>query len=167
MRPSPNDNELSFSSGEIIVSKTDTKGKITYGNRLFIELSKYDESDLIGKPHSTIRHPDMPRTIFWLLWDRIQGGNEIYAYVKNLSADGSYYWVLANVTPSFDPKGSIIGYYSVRRKPKKEVLEGEIIPLYKKLVEIESSSGLDKAKVFIDDMLKNKGVSYDEFILSL
>lgn len=167
MRPSPNDNELSFSSSEIIVSKTDTKGKITYGNKLFIELSKYSESDLIGKPHSTIRHPDMPRTIFWLLWDRIQSGTEIYAYVKNLSADGSYYWVLANVTPSFDPKGNIIGYYSVRRKPNKEVLEKEIIPLYKKLLEEESSGGLDKGKEFIDDMLKNKGVSYDKFILSL
>lgn len=167
MKPSPNDNELSFSSSEIIVSKTDTKGKITYGNKLFIELSKYSESDLIGKPHSTIRHPDMPRTIFWLLWDRIQNGNEIYAYVKNLSADGSYYWVLANVTPSFDPKGTIIGYYSVRRKPKKELLSSEIIPLYKKLLEVESNGGLDKGKEFLDDMLENKGVSYDKFILSL
>jgi len=166
-RPAPNDNELNFPDGELIVSKTDTKGKITYGNKLFMELAKYTESELIGASHNIVRHPDMPKTIFWLLWEKIQNGKEIFAYVKNLSGDGSYYWVIANVTPSFDSKGNIIGYYSVRRKPKKETIKDKVIPLYRELLEIEKSGGLEAGKKHINELLTKGGQSYEEFIFSL
>lgn len=158
--------ELAFNENEIVVSKTDTKGRITYGNSQFIKLSCYSEDELIGAPHNLVRHPDMPRTIFWYLWDRIQHKQEIFAYVKNLAKTGAYYWVLANVTPSFDSSGNIIGYYSVRRKPKKEALEKHIIPLYKELLEIEKKDGLEGGKKYMSDLLEKGGKTYEEFIIS-
>lgn len=81
--------ERQFNEGEIVVSKTDLKGKILYGNRIFIELSGYTEKELLGKSHNIVRHPDMPKVIFKFLWDFVQSGKEIAAYVKNLSKDGS------------------------------------------------------------------------------
>lgn len=75
---------------DFIVSKTDTKGKITYCNQIFMEFACLQESELLGQPHSIVRHPDMPKVIFKLLWERIQNKKEIFAYVKNLSADGGF-----------------------------------------------------------------------------
>ncbi len=103
--------ELSFNENEIIVSKTDLKGRITYGNEVFIKLSGYEEHELLGKPHNIVRHKEMPKCIFKLLWERIQSGEEIFAYVVNQAKNGDHYWVFANVTPSFDNNGKIIGYY--------------------------------------------------------
>lgn len=165
-RPTPNDRERTFGESEIVVSKTDTKGRITYGNDLFIELSGYKELELLGAHHNIVRHPDMPRVIFKFLWDYIKKGEEINAYVKNLSKDGSYYWVLANVTPSFDHKNQVVGYYSVRRKPRLEALE-VIKPLYKKLLEIEKSQGMEGSERHLQEILNQQGKSYEEYILSL
>jgi hypothetical protein len=84
--------------------------------------------------------------------------------VKNLCADGSYYWVMANVTPS-SFKGKVVGYHSARRKPTKEALE-IIIPLYKKLLQAEKSGGVTASENILNNILKEKGVDYEEFILS-
>ncbi|MGP1451119.1 MAG: PAS domain-containing protein [Wolinella sp.] len=165
-RPTANDRERTFEANEIVVSKTDTKGRIIYGNDLFIELSGYSEQELLGAHHNIVRHPDMPRTVFKLLWNCVQRGEEINAYVKNLAKDGSFYWVVANVTPSFDNNNKIVGYHSVRRKPTKEAIEA-IKPLYKKLLEIEKTQGLESAEQFLLDTLKQQGKSYEEYILSI
>ena len=109
--------ERTFGEDEIIVSKTDAKGIIRYANGVFLRVSGYEEADVLGQPHNIIRHPEMPRCIFRLLWDTIASGEEIFAYVLNLAADGAHYWVFAHVTPSFGPRGEIIGYHSNRRLP--------------------------------------------------
>lgn len=163
----PTGKEEFFSEDEIIVSKTDTKGIITYGNEVFMRLAKYKEEELLGAPHNIIRHPDMPRAVFKLLWDTIQAGKEINAYVVNLAKDGSHYWVIANVTPSYDSSGNIIGYYSVRRVPNKKVINETIVPLYKKLVEIEKNGSMNDSIAYLQNLLKEKGVSYEEFIFNL
>jgi len=163
----PSGVERFFGDDEIIVSKTDTKGHITYGNEVFMRLAKYDEESLLGAPHNIVRHPDMPKAVFKLLWDTVQAGNEINAYVVNLAKDGSHYWVIANVTPSFDNSGNIIGYYSVRRVPNKKVINETIVPLYKKLKEIEDSSGLEESISYLQGLLKEQGTTYEEFIFSL
>src|SRR5664279_5260004 len=128
-RPQPTQQEKVLGDDDFIVSKTDLKGLITYGNRIFIGISGYSELELLGAPHNILRHPDMPRVVFKLLWDTIQAKQEICAYVKNLAKDGCFYWVFANVTPSFDANGNLIGYYSVRRKPRPEAIQA-ISPLY-------------------------------------
>src|SRR5579871_2355063 len=107
----PTNHEVTFGDDEIIVSKTDIKGHIQYANEVFLRISGYSENEVLGEPHNVIRHPDMPRCIFKLLWDTISSGHEIFAYVKNLCKDGSYYWVLAHVTPTFNNYGEIIGYH--------------------------------------------------------
>ena len=158
--------ELSFNENEIIVSKTDLKGRITYGNEVFIKLSGYEERELLGKPHNIVRHPQMPKCIFKLLWERIQSGEEIFAYVVNQAKNGDHYWVFANVTPSFDNNGKIIGYYSVRRKPKSDALK-TIEALYATLLNAEKSSGVNASVKYLEETLFSKGKNYDEFILSL
>lgn len=158
--------EITFNEDELIVSKTDTTGRITYGNELFIKISGYSEKELLGAPHNIIRHPEMPRIVFKLLWDTIKSGKEINAYVINRAKNGDHYWVYANVTPSFDAEGRIIGYYSVRRKPKSSAIE-VIKPIYKKLLEAEAKGGMEASFKVLQDLLKSKGVEYDEFILSI
>lgn len=158
--------ELFLKDDEIIVSKTDLKGRITYGNQVFIKLSGYEESELLFKPHNLIRHKEMPKCVFKLLWDRIESGKEIFAYVVNQSKNGDYYWVFANVTPSFDAQEKIIGYYSVRRKPKAEALK-IIQGIYSALLSAERTGGMSAGTKLLDETLKNAGVGYDEFILSL
>jgi hypothetical protein len=108
----------------------------------------------------------MPKVVFKLLWEYVQNGKEIFAYVKNLSADGSFYWVYANVTPSYDMNKNIIGYYSVRIKPNPSALE-VIKPLYEKLLSLENSGGIDASEKYLKELLKEKGVSYDEFIITI
>lgn len=158
--------EINFQENELIVSKTDTKGKLTYGNELFLKLAGYAEKDILGAPHNLVRHPDMPKIIFKLLWEYIQNGQEIYAYVVNKSKNGDFYWVLANVTPSYNSKKQLIGYYSVRRKPTKNALD-IIKPLYKKLLNAEQGGGLAASEKILNDLIAQNGGRYDEFILSI
>ncbi|MCF6201601.1 MAG: PAS domain-containing protein [Hydrogenimonas sp.] len=158
--------ERILNEDDFIVSKTDLKGRIIYGNKMFIKLSGYSEKELLNKPHSILRHPDMPKIIFKFLWQRIQNGEEIFAYVKNLCKDGAYYWVLANVTVTFDKNGNPRDYHSVRRKPSQKALE-VIKPLYEKLLSEERGGGMEASERLLNKILEEKGVGYDEFILSL
>jgi len=164
--------ERHFDANEVIVSKTDLKGKITYANQVFLRLSGYTEQEILGAPHNLIRHPDMPRCVFKLLWDTIAAGKEIFAYVVNRSKNGDHYWVLAHVTPSYDANGRIIGYHSNRRVPRREPLDSVIIPTYRALCQVEKQNpnprdGMAASLDVIVNMLKEKGTTYDEWILSL
>ncbi len=166
----PNSREKIMRENDFIVSKTDTKGRITYGNEIFIEFSGYSESELLGTQHNIIRHPDMPRGVFKFLWDNIQAGNEVFAYVKNMAKDGSFYWVFANVTPDFDANGTIIGYLSVRRAPRREainIVEG----IYRQMLAIEANASArdacDASLAFLVNVLNEKGISYEELILAI
>ncbi len=166
----PTQNERVMRDDDFIVSKTDLKGRITYGNQIFIEFSGFTEAECLGKQHNLVRHPDMPRCVFKLLWQHLENGQEIFAYVKNLCKDGSYYWVLANVTPSRDEQGHIVGYYSVRRKPSAKAMS-VITPLYRELLQIEQNAGSRDAIAaslsHMHNLLQEKGVSYERFILDL
>jgi len=97
--------ERFFDADEVIVSKTDLKGRITYANRVFQRVAGYGEAELMGAPHSIVRHPAMPRCVFKLLWDTLEAKQEIFAYVINRARNGDHYWVFAHVTPSFDAGG--------------------------------------------------------------
>jgi PAS domain S-box-containing protein len=164
--------ERTFANDEVIVSKTDLKGKITYANRVFLRLADMTEKEAIGAPHSVIRNPNMPRCVFKLLWDTIQNGKEIFAYVVNRSMNGDHYWVLAHVTPSRDSSGNIVGYHSNRRVPERRILDQTIIPLYRGLLQEEErhanrKEGMQSAYNTLVNLLQEKKVGYDEFVLSL
>ncbi|WP_219107330.1 PAS domain-containing protein [Austwickia sp. TVS 96-490-7B] len=170
-RPTPLNREVTFGVDEIIVSKTDTKGVITYANDVFIRVCGYPEEHLIGAPHNIIRHPDFPGGVFKLLWDTISAGQEIFAYVKNMAKDGSYYWVLAHVTPTVDRTGRIVGYHSSRRSPDRAAV-AEIDTVYDLMREEEHRhhNRADAAAASLNvvaAILADKGVSYDEFVWDL
>ena len=132
----PTGRESPFRDDEIIVSKTDLKGRITYANNVFLRVSHYTAAELIGQPHSIIRHPDMPRCVFKLLWDTLEAKGEIFAYVLNLAKNGDHYWVFAHVTPSFNEAGGVVGYHSNRRKADPAQI-AKIAPLYRSLLDEE------------------------------
>ncbi|MEZ5919222.1 MAG: PAS domain-containing protein [Alphaproteobacteria bacterium] len=164
--------ERVFDRDEILVSKTNPKGHLTYTNDVFIRLAGYTEKELLGQPHSIIRHPSMPRCVFKLLWDTLERKREVFAYIVNMSKNGDHYWVLAHVTPTFDSEGKVTSYHSNRRVPSRAVLENTIIPLYKRLVEEEDrhknrKDGMNSASALLESILEEKEMSYDEFVLSL
>lgn len=167
----PTGREVPYGENELIVSKTDLKGRITYSNEVFQRLSGFNEMELLGQPHSIIRHPNMPRCVFKLLWDTVQAGGEIFAYVINMARNGDHYWVLAHVTPSIAPDGGIVGYHSNRRRPRPEALLA-ISGLYAELRAIENEKhsrkdGMHEASAHLGTLLGTQGVGYDEFVLSL
>ncbi len=170
-RPQPTGRESPFGEEEVIVTKTDLKGRITYANDVFLRVARLTEDEAIGAPHSIIRHPDMPRAAFKLLWDRIEAGHEVFAYVLNLATNGDHYWVFAHVTPSRDEAGRIVGYHSNRRKPDAAQI-AKIAPIYRALAEAERheadrKDGLKRSSAMLADMLAKSGTSYDELVFSL
>jgi PAS domain S-box-containing protein len=162
----PIEKEVVLKEEDFIVSKTDLKSRILYGNQIFIQMSGYSENEILGKPHNILRHPDMPRCAFKVLYDHIQNGKEWFGFVKNLRKDGGYYWVLANISPTYDTNGNLIGYYSVRRKPKdgfKNIIE----PLYKTLLSIEASEGMDGGLRAVEELLEKHNMTFNEVMLKI
>lgn len=167
----PTGKEVFFADSDIIVSKTDVTGKITYANNVFLRISGYSEEELIGAPHSILRHPDMPRCVFKLLWDTISSGKEIFAYVNNMTKHGDHYWVYAHITPTYDARGSLIGYHSNRRAPRRDAVT-KVAPLYKMILAEEQKynnrkEGMQAGLALVANLLQQQGISYDEFVFSL
>ncbi|WP_305909818.1 PAS domain-containing protein [Methylomarinum sp. Ch1-1] len=173
MKPniSPNDHERRLGDEDFIVSKTDTRGRITYANRIFMEIAGYSEQDLLGVQHNLIRHPDMPRGVFRFMWDTLKAGDEFFGFAKNLCADGSFYWVFANITPDYDKNGELQGYYSVRRKPPQSALSA-LIPIYQQMLAIEKGCSAKEAPTkslayLLDTVAQTGAKNYDCFVLDL
>lgn len=155
---------------DFIVSKTDLKGRITYCNRIFVEFSGYDELELLGVQQNIVRHPEMPRGVFKLLWDTLEQRKECFAYVKNRCKNGDYYWVFAHVTPDLNAQGQATGYFSVRRKASAAAV-AVISDVYKVMLQEEQRVGAKEAcgasLALLANVLKQKGLSYEQFIVSL
>ena len=163
--------ERFFGEDEIIVSKTDARGIITYANDVFQRVSGYSESELLGQPHNLIRHPGMPSCVFRYLWLTIQAGKEIFAYVINQSRNGDHYWVFAHVTPTFDAYGKITGYHSNRRVPSRRSI-ATVEPIYEALLAEERKhstpeDGMKAGLVLLQNTLDAAGVDYEQFVFSL
>jgi aerotaxis receptor len=166
----PTQREVMLDDDDIIISKTDLRGRITYANRVFMRIANYSERQLLEVQHNIVRHPDMPRGAFKLLWENLRQEREFFAYVKNMTSDGHYYWVFANVTPDRDAHGNVVGYFSVRRAPKRAVLPA-VSDLYREMLAIEQRVGPaaapDASIAFLVDKLKSLGTTYERFILEL
>ena len=159
------DKEVFFNDDDFIVTKTDLKGKITYCNRSFMRIVNTPWKNLIGQHHNIIRHPNMPKTAFYNLWQTLKNGDEWFGFVKNMTANGSFYWVFANVT--IDKRnGEPIGYYSVRRPAPREALK-VIEPLYAELNSIESRQGMQASINYFNGILEKNNTNYQDFILDL
>ena len=154
----PIDEARCFEANESFFSCTDERGVILMANEVFRWVSGYDEGELVGHPHSVIRHPDMPRAIFRLMWTEVRAGRSVATYVKNLAKDGRFYWVLAMVTPAHG------GYLSVRIKPTSHILP-QIVVLYREMraaeVEMENAGdaegGIYRATTLLSDWVRRSG----------
>lgn len=164
--------ERHFPENDVIVTKTDLGGRITYANGVFLNISDLRENEAIGAAHNIIRHPHMPAGIFRLLWNTLGEGREIFAYVLNRAMNGDHYWVLAHITPSFDMAGTVRGYHSNRRVPAPRVVRDVIAPLYQTLLREEQSAptkakGMEKSLATLTGILASKDMDYERFIFSL
>jgi len=166
VKPSPMDKEINLDPNLTIMSKTDPKGVIEYANDYFMEISGYEEWELMGQPHNIIRHPDMPKTIFKLLWDKLNKGENIHAFVKNMAKDGRYYWVLTNFDFKKDNDGNIISIYAKRKAAPRNAIY-EIEKLYYILKAIENKQDMTTALNYFKGMLEEKNMTYDQFILNI
>lgn len=167
----PTGRATTFGEDEIIVSKTDTRGRITYANGVFLRMAKLTEAETLGAPHSLIRHPDMPRSVFKLLWDTLEAKREIFAYVKNMAKDGDHYWVFAHVTPTLGEGGEVLGYHSNRRAPRDGQVE-KIEPIYKALLAEEAKhanakDGLAAGTALLNKTIADTGMPYEEFVFTI
>lgn len=166
----PTGREIVLDEDHFIVSRTDNSGRITYANRVFMQISGYAEKELLGMQHNLIRHPLMPRSAFKAMWDTISKGKEFFAYVVNMAKNGDHYWVFANVTPDYDAQGSICGYFSVRRKPDFGAVES-VTALYKEMLEAETAAGprnaIEAGLAVLTRHLQAAELDYDQFVLSL
>jgi aerotaxis receptor len=146
------ENEYTISDDTLILSTTDTKGRITFVNPAFIEVSGYAEEELIGKAHNIVRHPDMPPEAFEDLWKTLKTGLPWTGLVKNRRKNGDYYWVLGNATPIKD-NGNVIGYLSVRTKPSRELVEA-VMPIYRQFIDGKAMNlAIEKGQVVRTDFI--------------
>jgi PAS domain S-box-containing protein len=167
----PTNVERFFPEDDIIVSKTDLRGHITYANETFLTIAGYTEEEVLGQPHSIIRHPGMPRCVFKLLWDTVKERKEIFAYVKNMTKHGDYYWVFAHVTPTFGANEQVTGYHSNRRVPDRQQVD-LFTDIYRQLLAEERRHpdwrvGMEAAGKKLAEMIAAKKMEYEEFVFSV
>lgn len=162
--------EILLAEDEFIVSKTDPSGRLSYINRTFMDISGFIESELIGQQHNIIRHPDMPRGVFQLMWEELKADREFFGFVKNICKDGSFYWVFANVTPDYDERNNLRGYYSVRRKPTVAAVK-EISEIYAQMRAAELNGDRrnagDRSIALLADVVSREHAGYDQFVQQL
>lgn len=154
--------EIVIKEEDLIVSATDAKGNIVYTNEIFTKVSGYTKEELIGQPHNIIRHSDMPKTIFKLLWDTVLKGKPLYAFVKNTSKKGDFYWVKAYIKPILDEAGNITQIVSYR-KTLNDFAKSFIIDFYETLLEFEKTHTVEEGLDFLFHYLKKRSLSYEEF----
>lgn len=147
---------------DIIVSKGNKAGDVSYANPIFFKLAGYTQGELLDRTHSIIRHPDMPKIIFKYLWERLEQGKDVKAFVKNLSKDGGFYWVLAHVRVASNPDGSFRNYVSTRRKMSTSARK-LIEPLYAQLLEAEKIDGMSGSLKLLKEFLSTNNHTLDTF----
>ncbi len=165
-RPIVRDEEIKFNKKKFIVSKTDLKGNIIFINKNFSEISGYSEAELVGSPHNVVRHPDMPKAVFFLVWKTLLAGRPISGIVKNLCKDGRYYWVIADLEPKTDNNGKVITLTAFRRAAPQDVID-TTEELYRTMLAIEKKHGMEKSLSYLEAFLEEHELTYNEFIEEL
>ena len=166
-QPTIIDKEVVWDKSRVIMSKTDHRGIIEYTNEVFVDVCGYEDYELMGQPHSIIRHPDMPKVLFKVLWENLKLVGNFHAVVKNLAKSGRYYWVITDFESTKNEDGEITHYFGRRRAVPQEIITNYIEPLYKKLLQIEKASGVEYSEKYLIGFLEEKNRSYVEYINDL
>lgn len=167
VKPTPIDEEVLWDKSKTLMSRTDKFGNIEYANDSFIEVSGYEAHELMAQPHSIIRHPDMPKVVFKILWDNLKTRENFHAIIKNMSKSGKYYWVITNFEIKKNENDQTVGYVSYRKALPESIIKGNIEPLYRRLLKIEQVNGLEVSEKYFMGYLEDMGVSYYEYIANL
>ena len=163
-RPTPVDREVQWDKSKVLISETDAAGTITNVNDVFCSVAHYSAEELIGQPHNLIRHPDMPKLVFKLLWDNLKVGNNFIGVIKNLAKSGEYYWVITDFDIIRDPSGQIINYMGRRTSVPEQTIEKHIAPLYQKILQVEQAGGIEAGEQYFQQFLKDQGKDYLTYI---
>jgi putative sensor len=166
-RPTPIDREVGWNKSQVVISETDVYGRITNVNDVFCNVCGYSPDEMIGQPHSIIRHPDMPKLIFKLLWDNLKAGNNFIGVIKNLAKSGEYYWVITDFEMRCDSMGNITHYIARRKSVPKAVIENYVAPLYETLLKLEKVGGMELSTRFFKNYLAKQGKDYIDFIIDV
>jgi len=159
--------EIKLSKGEQTISRTDTNGNILYYNDILAKTSEYNNKELLKCPQSILRHPDMPRSLFFIIWQTLLAGNSTHAIIKNFTKNENYYWTLIKITIQKDNNNHTISFLShgVQAPPHAiEVVE----PLYKYLLENEKRYDMESSIKYLSHFLnKNNFATYNDYICNL
>ena len=166
-RPTPIDKEVGWNKSQVVISETDVYGRITNVNDVFCNVCGYSLEEMIGQPHSIIRHPDMPKLVFKLLWDNLKVGNNFIGVIKNLAKSGEYYWVITDFEMRRDATGNITHYIARRKSVPKAVIENYVAPLYETLLKLEKVGGMELSSRFFKNYLAKQGKDYIDFIIDV
>ncbi|GIM51589.1 methyl-accepting chemotaxis protein [Capnocytophaga cynodegmi] len=166
-RPIPIDKEVDWDKTKTIISETDSFGTITNVNDVFCEVSGYSPTELIGQPHSIIRHPDMPKVVFKMLWDNLKKGNNFVGIVKNMTKSGEYYWVVTDFEIRKDIMGNITHYIGRRKSVPQGAIDNHIAPFYETLLRLEKIGGIELSSRFFKNYLVKQGKDYMDFVISI
>ena len=166
-RPTPIDKEVGWNKSQVVISETDVYGRITNVNDVFCNVCGYSPEEMIGQPHSIIRHPDMPKLVFKLLWDNLKVGNNFIGVIKNLAKSGEYYWVITDFEMRRDATGNITHYIARRKSVPKAVIENYVAPLYETLLKLEKVGGMEPSSRFFKNYLAKQGKDYIDFIIDV
>ncbi len=158
--------EIKCATQQVIVSRTDLEGNIVYCNPTFLEVNSFKSSEIINQPHSIVRHPDMPKTIFYIIWSIIKQGLPIQAVLKNQTNEGEYYWTLISIKPQKDRDNKVISYVSYGKQAPDAVIK-TIEPLYNILSEIEHDISIDASLKYLESHLKEKKMTYAQYMKHL
>ena len=143
-----------------MITETDLGGRITFVNRKFTEMSGYARDELLGRPHSIIRHQDMPAACFTLMWQTLHEGRNWQGYVKNCRKDGNFYWVIVHVTPKL-LSDQTVGYIAVRKKPELLTI-GRIKEVYAQAKLLEKEGDYLGAKAIVGNTARIGAQSFPQ-----
>lgn len=158
--------EIKCATQQVIVSRTDLEGNIVYCNPTFLEVNGFRSSEIIHQPHSIVRHPDMPKTIFHIIWSIISQGMSIQAVIKNQTNNGEFYWTLATIKPQMDRDNNVISYVAYGKQAPDSVIK-TMEALYKELYEIEYVRGIEAGQEYLNSYLEEQGMTYAQYMKHL
>ena len=163
----PQNRELFLSKDEIVISRADIDGTILYYNSTFAKISGYKRDELLYAPHSILRHPDMPKAIFYVIWQTLLSGRSTHAIIKNFSKDGNFYWLLMEFKVQKDNQNSIISFLAKGKQAPKDAVE-TIKPLYIELLKDEKANGMKSSILYLSSFLnRNNYATYNDYICKI
>ncbi len=168
---SPTREEAVFHNNELMITQSDLNGELIYCNDVYCRVMETSTADILGKTMSFTWHPDMPRSLIKRILETDPTERELFLYIKHITKTGKYVWALAQVSPLFDRSDEHIGYNSVRRSVKSEVI-AQIADLYRSIQSEEQrhddpDAAILAGETLLNALLTEQGHNYPEFIWSI